>query len=294
MPLASVRSRRRGLFAIAVSLAVHGLLGLVWLTTGDGALGGVVDSDTTVEGPDDHETVVVLLEPKPSKPLLVASRPPDRELEVTPPGPLPPSVAGAGAVPPATSAITQSADSSVEGSSLKKSGEATPLHGKLKPGSSVVYVLDRSSSMGTNQLLDAARASLLASIRQLDSDARFQIVAYNGSVSVLSAETLSAKPQNLDRAAQWLDSFVAEGRSGHVAGLREAFAFRPDVIYLLTDADDLDDGDIKAISRFMKTKAGLIVTILGTTAVRPTGETPLERFVRSNGGEVRYIGRPGP
>src|SRR5262245_8340234 len=279
MPPASFRSSRRIVFAIGLSLAVHGLLAFVWLMAGDRVVGGSSDLGTAVEGPDDRETVVVLLEPRPPKSAPVEPKQPVHESSVPSPGPLPASVTVPGPKPP-PSAITQSADSSVEGGPLKKSARAVPLHGKLKPGSSVVYVLDRSMSMGANHLLDAARATLLASLRQLNSDARFQIVAYNGAVSVVAAEPLTAKPEHLHRAAQWMDGLAAEGRSNHVAGLREAFALRPDVIYLLTDADDLEEGEIKAISRLMKTKVGLVVAILGSP-VRLTGETPLERFVRS-------------
>src|SRR5205823_10378047 len=44
---------------------------------------------------------------------------------------------------------------------------------------SVVYLLDRSSSMGESHALARARRELLASLRQLPPTARFQVIPYN-------------------------------------------------------------------------------------------------------------------
>ena len=101
--------------------------------------------------------------------------------------------------------------------------------------------------MGPDDLLGKAIASLNASMAQLGSDGRFQIVAYNGGTCQLSRQLILADLENAQRAGRWLDELTAEGSSDHRAGMREALALHPDAIFLLTDADDLDEKETRAI-----------------------------------------------
>ncbi|HJZ94082.1 MAG TPA: hypothetical protein VKE40_24625 [Gemmataceae bacterium] len=155
-------------------------------------------------------------------------------------------------------------------------------------------MLDRSSSMGTDDLLRAATGALKASLSQLDEKARFQIVAYNGAATPLETELQSATAESIQHATQWLDGLEAEGRSDHVAGFREAVWLHPDAIYLLTDADDLDEREVKAIAGLVRPSVFLNVTLFAPGPIRHTADTPLERFVRLRGGLIRYAGDPGP
>jgi hypothetical protein len=143
--------------------------------------------------------------------------------------------------------------------------------------------------MGVGGLLKSAVASVRASLAQLGPEVRFQIVAYNGGTSRLSAEVVPADSANVRRAAEWLDGLTAEGRSDHVAGFRDALWFRPDAIFLLTDADDLDEKETRAIRAIMRRPVELNVAIFG--GGRKETDTPLERLVRDFGGEVRHLGR---
>src|SRR5581483_7459538 len=47
------------------------------------------------------------------------------------------------------------------------------------PARSVVYVLDRSGSMGPSGALERAKAELLLSLRRLPPEMLFQVIAYN-------------------------------------------------------------------------------------------------------------------
>jgi len=184
-------------------------------------------------------------------------------------------------------AVTQTGHSPEESSSLPKNGGAKPLHGNLKSGTTVVYLLDRSSSMGVGGLLKSAKAAIHSSLAQLGPDVRFQIVAYNGGTSQLTTSPLPPEPGNVRQAAEWLDGLMAEGGSNHVAGFRDALWFQPDVVFLLTDADDLDAKETRAIRSMVRRPIRLNVAIFGGR--RDGSDTPLERLVRDLGGEVTYV-----
>lgn len=164
------------------------------------------------------------------------------------------------------------------------------MHGKLKAGKSIAYVLDRSSSMGADELLRKAAAAVKASLGQLTPDTRFQVVAYNGGATRLATEPLLATPENVRRAERWLDALTSEGRSDHAAGVREALTGRPDVVFLLTDADDLDEREVRAIRALLRDRVYFVAAVFGSS-VRPATETPLERLAAETGGSVRYVGR---
>ena len=133
-------------------------------------------------------------------------------------------------------------------------------------------------------LADLPRASLA----ELGPDARFQIVAYNGGTTVLATEPLAATPAAVEHAGRWLAQQAAEGRSDHRAGFREALAVRPDELFLLTDADDLEESDVRAIAAMLRTPVRISAAVFG--GIRPASGTPLERLVNRTGGSVQYVG----
>jgi hypothetical protein len=124
------------------------------------------------------------------------------------------------------------------------------IHGALKPEQTVVYVLDSSGSMGAAGKFDAARAALLATLRRQPPTARFQVIVYAGSaVPLLTSDNrgLPATAANIQAAAEKLAALEPRGQSSHLAAVRAALAFRPDVILILTDADDLAPAALKKL-----------------------------------------------
>lgn len=117
--------------------------------------------------------------------------------------------------------------------------------GQSAMAQSVVFVIDTSSSMLTNDAIDYAKAKLLQSINGLDQSQQFQIVSYTLVPTVMrlradqsaSAPLYRATGANLTLAKQWVNSLVATGGTKHRPALQEAFRFKPDVIFFLTDAD---------------------------------------------------------
>lgn len=117
---------------------------------------------------------------------------------------------------------------------------APAMHGAMKAGQTVVYVLDCSGSMGEFGKLTLARAALVNTLRRQPTDLRFQVLAYNGAArSVLPGLCVAASAANITAAEAGLANLRATGRSNHVEAVRAAAALRPDVIVLLTDAEDL-------------------------------------------------------
>jgi hypothetical protein len=124
------------------------------------------------------------------------------------------------------------------------------MHGALKPGQTAVYVLDCSGSMGAAGKFEAARAALIATLRQQPPAVRFQVIVYAGSAVPLLAsgkQGLPATEANVRAAAEKLATLEPRGRSKHAEAVRAALAFRPDVVLILTDADDLAPAALKRL-----------------------------------------------
>lgn len=124
------------------------------------------------------------------------------------------------------------------------------IHGPLKPEQTVVYVLDCSGSMGASGKLDAARAALISTLKQQPATVRFQVIVYRGRAGPLLASDgkgLPATDANIRAAVKELAALEARGKSNHLEAVSAALAFRPDVILILTDADDLNPASLKQI-----------------------------------------------
>jgi len=283
----STRPPRRGRLsaAVAVSLSLHALIGLAWLNARGGPSGTGADVNVDVDGPEDHVVAFVLRD-----------RPADAELKppapVTPPSTTPPPKTLPNDLGPPVAAgpraIVPIGASPAPPPDLPNFGGARSLHGRPKAGTTVVYVLDRSASMGPDGLLIRAANVVRASLGELLPDTRFQIVAYNAVATSLAPRPLAATAEAKDQADRWLASLTAEGGSNHKAGFRDAMTARPDQLFLLTDADDLDESDVRAIAALIRTPVRLSAAVFA--GHRPAGVTPLERLVGRFNGSVQYFG----
>ncbi len=129
-------------------------------------------------------------------------------------------------------------------------GKGQPLHGQLPVGKSVVYILDRSTSMGlTRETFDTARAALLASVQALPAESRYQVLAYNGRVTrVVSGRDLLKKSADQDALLTIaLQDLKPEGDSQHEVALRAALALGADYLVFVTDADEDELAALKPI-----------------------------------------------
>lgn len=159
----------------------------------------------------------------------------------------------------------------------------------------VVFVIDRSVSMGLNGALDAVKRELLASLARLPGDCRFQIVFYNRSAAPLfldgRLEMFAATAANRDAVAHQLDALEAEGGTDHLPALSRALAFDPDLIFFLTDADDLRPDQVRYVTQLNRGRAA-IHTIELTTANARRPDMPLQVLARENRGSYRAVSLP--
>lgn len=163
-------------------------------------------------------------------------------------------------------------------------------------GLRVVYVIDRSTSMGEDGGLERAKGAVRASLHQLPPEASFQLIFYDRHPEPLplpgAPDLCSATDEHKQLALALLEREQAEGGTDHFPALRLALALHPDVICLLTDADDLRPEQIKAITALNHGKA-IINTFELSLAHRGHAEMPLQQLARQNRGEYRAIGRGG-
>jgi hypothetical protein len=167
-------------------------------------------------------------------------------------------------------------------------GAVTVFFGVPAVGKSVVFVLDRSASMGLDGRLDRARRELAASLRRLPPTARFQVIAYNRTAEAIlgGPQLLSAASDTIESVISMINSLPAEGTSEHAKALTKALSLQPDVIYFLTDEDDLEMRDVLAVTRINHGRA----CIHALCVVPPAGsETPMQRLARENRGQFKII-----
>ncbi len=162
-------------------------------------------------------------------------------------------------------------------------------------GQTIVYVIDHSMSMGRGGLA-AARQELRASLDRLPETARFQVVVYNRSAEALRLDgttgLVPATAANKQQAARLLEDLPADGGTDHGPALKLALALRPDVIFFLTDADDLRAEQVREVTRINRERnAGRTAIHAIELNVEHQGreEMPLHVLARENRGEYRAV-----
>jgi hypothetical protein len=157
--------------------------------------------------------------------------------------------------------------------------------------SSVVYVLDRSVSMGIDRKLDLARRELIASLRHLPVSVHFQVIDYNDYAETLvidgRRDLLPAEPMIVAKAVVLLQALDAAGNTNHLAALRSGLDLHPDVLFFLTDADDLKPEEVAFITR--RNQRTVLHTIELTHRGAAQSDGPLARLARDNHGTYRLV-----
>jgi hypothetical protein len=157
---------------------------------------------------------------------------------------------------------------------------------------SVVYVIDRSASMGLRDTLGIAKRELLASLNRLSADTRFQIIIYNRAAECFRfggrSDLVPASLENKQQAARLLESVRPEGSTDPLPALRLALALRPEAIFFLTDADDFN---IRQVNLLTQLNAGhtAIHAIELNTNHPDRGDQPLQLLARTNHGEYHAV-----
>jgi hypothetical protein len=156
---------------------------------------------------------------------------------------------------------------------------------------SVVYLLDRSTSMGLHGALAVGRREVLASLKSLRPGTFFQVIPYNRQAAPLvlggRAGLVPLDPDRYKQAEQTLLSLAPSGSTDHVRALQCGLRLLPDVLFLVTDADDMMLEDVAHVTAGNKRRT--ILHAVELTSRRPRADSPLQRLAADNGGTCRRV-----
>ena len=142
--------------------------------------------------------------------------------------------------------------------------------------------------------LRTAKAELIRSFNKLDKVHQFQIVFYNERPVVFNptgtpGRLAFATDENKRRAIRFLDTIVPNGGTAHEEALRVAIRLQPDVIFLLTDADDPKLSPAQ-LAKIRQLAAGIILNAIEFgSRPKPAGKNFLATLAEQNGGKYVYI-----
>jgi hypothetical protein len=240
----------------------------------------VLDSSSVALGPDPalpEQVVPVLTSQLSEAPTLPQDSAEERGPTIMQDSPLRPS---GGATEPSSHGTEAS-----EGGS--GSGTLFPLPPQV---SSIVYVLDRSLTMAMDHKLDFARRELIAGLRRLPPSVRFQVIQYNDFAEPLQMDgcrdLLPAEVPIVEKAIAFVQTLDAAGSTNHLGALRLALDLHPDLVYFLTDADDLKPQEVALLTQRNRHS---IVHTLELTRRREQPEGPLAQLARANNGTYRRV-----
>jgi hypothetical protein len=297
--------RRYRLFvaALLASLALHGLLlallGLARVDRGEPRM--PVEVCTLADRPKFSPGAIEAPSRRRETP-----QPIDFDVKLAP-APLDPSAAPVAAAPSVPGSAGPAASDGAAGRAEDGPGEAGASgagSGAVLPAPertcrSVVYVLDRSISMGFGGALTAARRAVLDGLRRLPADVRFQVVAYNRRaepLTLLGRKALAPATADARRqAAQALADLQPLDGTDHFRAVERALAFRPDMICLVTDAGELSLTEVETLTRLnRRVTEGRTCIHAVELSRRPAGgpESPLQRLAALNHGSYRRLPPP--
>ncbi|MEN6407234.1 MAG: VWA domain-containing protein [Thermoguttaceae bacterium] len=179
----------------------------------------------------------------------------------------------------------------------KEGGKArTSLFGVVGEGYKFVYVFDRSGSMGGSgqRALRAAKGELIRSLEPLDTVHQFQLIFYNEQPLLFNpsgtpGRLAFATDANKRRAIRFIESVQADGGTNHEDALRLAIRLQPDVIFLLTDADE-PTLTAAQLDKIRTLAAGIVINAIEFgDGPKPAGASFLETLARENGGGYAYV-----
>ncbi|MFM8734989.1 MAG: VWA domain-containing protein [Pirellulales bacterium] len=193
-------------------------------------------------------------------------------------------------------AIVLAAAQPVAGQPPSPGSSATRFFGLEATGNRFVYVFDHSASMGepAGRPLVAAKRELLASIDGLAESRQFHVIAYNDRLSVFAPGGQRGRPTFADDSGRrevrrFIESVTADGGTRHCEAVAAALRLAPDVIFLLTDADepdDLTDDELRRLARSLGRARIMLVQFGGASGRR---SPRLARLAAESGGAVTVV-----
>ena len=183
------------------------------------------------------------------------------------------------------------------GSYIEGARVETQMFGVRAEASRFVYVVDRSGSTEDppgHDVLSAAKAELLASLKDLDSGQQFQIIFYNDAPRALRRDDggnklLFATAENKEAARKFIQSIRSDGGTDHETALTAAIRMQPDVIFFLTDGDrpKLTAGQLDHLQR-MANGIRIYAIQFGVTPQGPVADF-MRELAQQNDGQYKYV-----
>jgi hypothetical protein len=170
------------------------------------------------------------------------------------------------------------------------------LFGIDAKGDKIVYVFDRSESMGEagGKPIREAKKQLVASVNDLDQRSQFYLIFYNDQTRLADLGTARghlvwATPANKRQAEEVVSNIQAGGGTDHMAALTAALRLQPDVIFLMTDGEAQDDPtpeDLKRIDHMNGGSAQInVIQFAGT----PRPDSSLVTLAKQNRGKHVFV-----
>lgn len=171
--------------------------------------------------------------------------------------------------------------------------------GTRDEGSKVVFVIDASGSMTSNNSMQVAKAALVSSLQALEGDQQFLIIFYDDKPVVLhlrdshKPELYAATELHKTLAKQKIAGIQPGTGTQHVPALEMALRLAPDVIFFLTDGQEppIYEGDLASLKRMNlgKTRIHSIEFGVGPEVSEASGaKNFLRKLARQNDGTYRY------
>ena len=171
--------------------------------------------------------------------------------------------------------------------------------GAQDQGSKVVFVIDASGSMTSNNSMQVAKNALVSSLQALDAHQQFLIIFYDDRPTVLHLRDVH-KPQlyaateiHKTLAKQKIAGIQPGTGTQHVPALEMALRLRPDVIFFLTDAQEppIYEGELVSLKNLNNKTTRIHSIEFGVGPEVSDTASPknfLRRLSRQNGGTYRY------
>jgi hypothetical protein len=157
---------------------------------------------------------------------------------------------------------------------------------------SIVYVVDRSGSMGQQGAYRVACAEVVANLSRCTPTTQFQVVPYNSHAEPLcingSLGLLPVSADTVQKAAVLLAALPPTGWTDHLSGLRRGLSLAPDVLFFVTDADDLNPQDVRTITNQNHGRTVIhTIEMYSRYSTKPTGA--LAQLAANNRGTHRRV-----
>lgn len=163
-------------------------------------------------------------------------------------------------------------------------------------GSNIVFLIDVSGSMSTQEKLPLVKETLSMAVKNLNEDDTVSIVTYASGVNTVLA---GAKGSEKDKIQKAIDRLESGGSTAGADGLNTAYSVAEDYfikdgnnrIILATDGDfNVGPSSIEEMKELItrKRESGIFITVLGYGVTYNSGDARLE-VIADNGNGGFYV-----